>query len=147
MLRGGHSVGQAPPADDEATTASPSLAPLVIFAAGPGTITAVVILAAVHTPDGSPVTAIVAAVIGAAVTLAALLLAIGIGSHPSRSTQALVTLHGAHCGVYENAVRADGIEGVLEYLDDRFHESCHKRGIHLSFPTPIYVTCAQYGAR
>jgi hypothetical protein len=32
-------------------------------------------------------------------------------------------------------------------LDDRFHESCHKRGIHLSFPTPIYVTCAQYGAR
>jgi hypothetical protein len=22
-------------------------------------------------------------------------------------------------------------------LDDRFHESCHKRGIHLSFLTPI----------
>jgi cell filamentation protein len=23
------------------------------------------------------------------------------------------------------------------YLDDRFHESCHKRGIHLGFRTPI----------
>jgi hypothetical protein len=22
-------------------------------------------------------------------------------------------------------------------LDDRFHESCHKRGIHLGFRTPI----------
>ena len=26
-----------------------------------------------------------------------------------------------------------------EKLDDRFHESCHKRGIHLGFRTPIYV--------
>jgi len=24
-----------------------------------------------------------------------------------------------------------------DYLDDRFHESCHKRGIHLSSQTPI----------
>jgi hypothetical protein len=29
------------------------------------------------------------------------------------------------------------------YLDDRFHESCHKRGIHLGFRIPIYVACAQ----
>ena len=28
-------------------------------------------------------------------------------------------------------------------LDDRFHESCHKRWIHLSFQTPI---CAVRGA-
>jgi multiple antibiotic resistance protein len=62
-----------------------------MFAAGPGTITAVVTLAAVHTPDGFPVTAIAAAVIGAGVTLAALLLAVGLDSHLGRSTQAMVT--------------------------------------------------------
>jgi type I restriction enzyme R subunit len=39
------------------------------------------------------------------------------------------------------------LDAETRFLDDRFHESCHKRGIHLSFPTPIYVTCAQYGAR
>ena len=61
-----------------------------MFAAGPGTITAVVTLAAVHTSDGLPVTAIVA-VVGAGITLAALLLAIGVGSHFGRRTQAIVT--------------------------------------------------------
>jgi hypothetical protein len=33
-----------------------------------------------------------------------------------------------------------GSEGGAEswaILDDRFHESCHKRGIHLGFRTPI----------
>jgi multiple antibiotic resistance protein len=90
MLRGRQTVGQASPADDD-TAAPSSLAPLIMFAAGPGTITAVVTLAAVHTPDGLPLTAIVAAVIGAGVTLAALLLAVGMGSHVGRSTQAIVT--------------------------------------------------------
>jgi MmgE/PrpD N-terminal domain len=28
-----------------------------------------------------------------------------------------------------------------EMLDDRFHESCHKRGIPLGFRTPTYVAC------
>jgi multiple antibiotic resistance protein len=90
MLSGRHSVGQAPPSDDDAD-ATGSLAPLIMFAAGPGTITAVVTLAAVHTPDGFPVTAITAALIGAAVTFAALLLAIGLGSRLGKSTQAMVT--------------------------------------------------------
>ena len=90
MLRGRQTVGQASPAEDD-TDAPKSLAPLIMFAAGPGTITAVVTLAAVHTPDGLPLTAIVAAVIGAGVTLAALLLAVGMGSHVGRSTQAIVT--------------------------------------------------------
>src|SRR5262245_52113790 len=90
MLRGGHSVGQAPPAEDE-TDGLSSLSPLIMFAAGPGTITAVVTLAAVHTPDGLPVTAIAAAAIGAGVTLAALLLAVQAGSRLGRSTQAMVT--------------------------------------------------------
>jgi multiple antibiotic resistance protein len=90
MLRGRQTVGQASPTDDD-TDAPSSLAPLIMFAAGPGTITAVVTLAAVHTPDGLPLTAIVAAVVGAGVTLAALLLAVGMGSHIGRSTQAIVT--------------------------------------------------------
>jgi multiple antibiotic resistance protein len=90
MLSGRHSVGQAPPSDNDAD-ATGSLAPLIMFAAGPGTITAVVTLAAVHTPDGFPVTAIAAALIGAAVTFAALLLAIGLGSRLGKSTQAMVT--------------------------------------------------------
>jgi len=86
MLRGGHTVGQAPPSDDDVSVQN-SLAPLVMFAAGPGTITAVVTLAAVHTPDGFPVTAIVAAVVGAAVTFVALLLVIQVGPRLSRGTQ------------------------------------------------------------
>jgi multiple antibiotic resistance protein len=90
MLRGHQTVGQASPAAED-TAAPNSLAPLIMFAAGPGTITAVVTLAAVHTPDGLPLTAIVAAVIGAGVTFAILLLAIGVGSHLSRNTQAIVT--------------------------------------------------------
>jgi multiple antibiotic resistance protein len=49
MLRGGHTVGQAPPTEDAAAAPS-SLAPLIMFAAGPGTITAVVTLAAVSRP-------------------------------------------------------------------------------------------------
>jgi len=90
MLRGRQTVAQTSPMDDD-TAAPNSLAPLIMFAAGPGTITAVVTLAAVHTPDRLPVTAIVAAVIGAAVTFAALLLAIGLASRLGRNTQAIVT--------------------------------------------------------
>ena len=90
MLSGHQSVGQAPPADGN-TNLSSSLAPLIMFAAGPGTITAVVTLAVVHTPDRFPITAIVAAAVGAAVTFAALLLAIRLGSRPGGSTQAVVT--------------------------------------------------------
>ena len=61
MLNGRHTVGQAPPPDGDGHARS-SLAPLIMFAAGPGTITAIVTLAAVHTPDSLPLTAIAAAV-------------------------------------------------------------------------------------
>jgi multiple antibiotic resistance protein len=84
MLGGRHTVVQEPPTNDEAAAPS-SLSPLIMFAAGPGTITAVVTLAAAHTPDGF------AAVIGAVVTFAALLLAVGLGSRLGRSTQAMIT--------------------------------------------------------
>ena len=62
-----------------------------MFAAGPGTITAVVTLAAVHTPDGFPMTAIIAAVVGTAVTFVALTLAVRLGPRLGRGTQATVT--------------------------------------------------------
>src|SRR5262249_35419418 len=76
---------------DEHPTSANSLAPLVMFAAGPGTITAIVTLAAVHTPDGLPVTALIAAMVGAGVTFAALLLAIELGSRIGGGTQNTVT--------------------------------------------------------
>jgi multiple antibiotic resistance protein len=88
MLRGSHTVAQTPPADDDVNG---SMAPLIMFAAGPGTITAVVTLAAVHTPDRLPVTAIVAALIGTGVTFLALLLAIRLGARIGRGAQAIVT--------------------------------------------------------
>ena len=90
MLRGHQQVVQVSPTDED--TAEPkSLGPLIMFAAGPGTITAVVTLAAVHPANGLPVTAIVAAVIGAGVTYVVMLLAISVGAHVGRSTQAIVT--------------------------------------------------------
>lgn len=92
MLRGRQTVGQASPTDDDPTApARTSFAPLIMFAAGPGTITTVVTLAAVHTPDGLPVTAIVASVVGAGVTFGVFLLAIVAGAHLKRSPQAIVT--------------------------------------------------------
>src|SRR5215831_12804885 len=90
MLRGRQTVAQASPTNDD-TAVPNSLAPLIMFAADPGTITAVVTLAAVHTPDGLPVTAIVGAVIGAGITFATFLLAIGAESRLGRNTQAMVT--------------------------------------------------------
>ena len=90
MLRGSHTVAQAPPENGD-TSMQGSLVPLLMFAAGPGTITAVVTLAAVHTPDGLPITAITAAVVGAGVTFVALILAVRLGPRLGRGTQATVT--------------------------------------------------------
>jgi multiple antibiotic resistance protein len=90
MLRGRQTVGQATP-DDIEVAATSSLMPLIMFAAGPGTITSVVTLAAVHTPRGLPLTATVAAVVGAGVTFAVLLLAARLGPNINRNTQAMVT--------------------------------------------------------
>jgi multiple antibiotic resistance protein len=90
MLRGRQTVGQETPAGDD-HAASNSFAPLIMFAAGPGTITTVVTLAAVHSPQGLPITAIVAAVIGTSVTFVVLLLAIRIGPYFNRGAQAVVT--------------------------------------------------------
>jgi len=114
MLGGRHTANQAPSKDHEADTPR-SLFPLIMFAAGPGSITAVVTLAAVHTPDGFPATAITAAIVGAAVTFAALLLAIQAGSHLGQSTQAVVT---AFMGLI---VASMGMQFVLTGLKGFLH--------------------------
>jgi multiple antibiotic resistance protein len=91
MLGGGQKIAQAPPSSGVGTDAQNSLSPLIMFAAGPGTITAVVTLAAVHTPDGLPLSALVASAVGAGVTFGVLLLASQLGSHVNQNTQAIVT--------------------------------------------------------
>jgi len=112
MLRGRQTVVQASPTDDDEPARRASLAPLVMFAAGPGTITAIVTLAAAHKLDGLPLTAIVAAVAGAGVTYVVLLLASAAGSHVGRSTQATVT---RFMGLI---VAAMGMQFVLTGLKD-----------------------------
>ena len=91
MLGGGQKIAQAPPSAGAGTDTRTSLTPLIMFAAGPGTITAVVTLAAVHTPDGLPLSALAASVVGAGVTLGVLLLVSQLGSRISHNTQAIVT--------------------------------------------------------
>ncbi len=91
MLGGGQKIAQAPPSAGGGADGQISLTPLIMFAAGPGTITAVVTLAAVHTPDGLPLSALAASAAGAGVTFGVLLLASQLGSHISHDTQAFVT--------------------------------------------------------
>ena len=114
MLSGRHTVAQAPPSESDVDVGG-SLAPLIMFAAGPGTITAVVTLAAVHTSDSLPLAAIAAAVIGAGVTFAVLRLAIQLGSHLGKSTQVIVT---RFMGLI---VASMGIQFVLVGLKAFFH--------------------------
>ena len=56
MLKGNHS--QTAPSNDQAD-AEPSITPLVLFAASPGTITGVITLSIAHTGSELPVTALV----------------------------------------------------------------------------------------
>ena len=91
MLGGRQTFGQTPPSPADASGAGTSLFPLIMFAAGPGTITAVVTMAAVHTPTSLPLTALAASAIGAGITFGALLLVSRLGTRVNRNTQAVVT--------------------------------------------------------
>ncbi len=71
MLQGNHS--QTAPSNDQAD-AEPSITPLVLFAASPGTITGVITLSIAHTGSELPVTALVGVGIAVAVTWLLLLL-------------------------------------------------------------------------
>jgi multiple antibiotic resistance protein len=91
MLGGGQKVAQAPPSSEVGADTPNALAPLIMFAAGPGTITVVVTMAAVHSPTGLPLSALAASAVGAAVTFGVLLLASRLGSRINKNTQAIVT--------------------------------------------------------
>ena len=65
MLRGSSTDDKSAPHDDR--TKKVSLAPLIMFAASPGTITGVITLAATHTRLMFPVTALVAVVVATAI--------------------------------------------------------------------------------
>ena len=66
MLRGAAAApGQAAPGQ---AAGSPSLTPLILFAASPGTITGVITLAVSHSRSGIPVTALVAVGVAGLVT-------------------------------------------------------------------------------
>jgi multiple antibiotic resistance protein len=89
-MLGGGSAFRPPTSKGEQDT-NVQLTPLMMFAAGPGTIAAVVTLAAAHASDGSPSTAIIASIVGAMVTFAALLLAIQVGGRLGESAAGGVT--------------------------------------------------------
>lgn len=90
MLGDRNTIGRQPPPEGDCDTGV-RLAPLLMFAAGPGTIATVVTLTAAHGLDGAPSTALVAAVVGAAVTFAVLLLAIRAGARLGQAVEAGVT--------------------------------------------------------
>jgi multiple antibiotic resistance protein len=74
MLSGKTSIGSSPAAGSDST---PSLTPLILFAASPGTITGVITIAAAHTQLKFPTTALVA--IGAAVATTWLVMMLTVG--------------------------------------------------------------------
>jgi multiple antibiotic resistance protein len=90
MLSGGPAVGRPRLPEHDGDT-EVRLGPLLMFAAGPGTIATVVTLTAAHASDGMPLTALVAAVVGAVVTFAALLLAIRAGARLGHQVQDAIT--------------------------------------------------------
>ena len=86
MLRGtpGGSAGERNGED-----VKPSLTPLILFAASPGTITGVITLAVAHTRNRLPVTALVAVCAATVVMWLVIVLAARLGN-PSRGTSGFV---------------------------------------------------------
>ena len=81
MLRGSSSGNESAPHD---STKKVSLAPLIMFAASPGTITGVITLAATHTRLMFPTTALVAVVVATAIMWLVLMLTIYLGKRAAR---------------------------------------------------------------
>ncbi|TWU29673.1 MarC family protein [Bythopirellula polymerisocia] len=82
MLSGNSSSKQ--PAQEDAINQKVSLAPLILFAASPGTITGVITLAAAHAKESFPVTALVAVAVATFGMWLGILLAISMGRHASK---------------------------------------------------------------
>lgn len=112
MLGGQNNVGRQPPPQD-GTELSGRLAPLIMFAAGPGTIAAVVTIAADRSETGFPWVALGAAGIAALVTLLILLTAAGAGSRSAGSQGTTTRFMGL-------IVAAMGLQFVLAGLKSYF---------------------------
>ena len=80
MLRGSSTDNKSAPHD---STKKVSLAPLIMFAASPGTITGVITLAATHTRLTFPVTALVAVIVATAIMWLVIVLTIYLGKRAS----------------------------------------------------------------
>jgi multiple antibiotic resistance protein len=87
MLKGNHS--QTTPTNDE-TDAEPSITPLVLFAASPGTITGVITLSIVHTGSQLPVTALVGVAVAVTVTWLVLLITAWLSGKGSGGSSGLM---------------------------------------------------------
>jgi multiple antibiotic resistance protein len=81
MLKGNSSPTSAAPTqtDDKTESADASLAPLILFAASPGTITGVITLSVSHSQHELPVTALVAVIVALAATWLIMILAARTG--------------------------------------------------------------------
>lgn len=84
MLQAAPAARASAPADP--APSSPSLTPLILFAASPGTITGVITVSAVHTGLAFPVTALVAVVAATSVMWCVILLAIRAGRSSGGTT-------------------------------------------------------------
>jgi multiple antibiotic resistance protein len=85
MVRGS---GTKAPEADAVPAGKPVLTPLILFAASPGTITGVITLSATHSPQGLPMTSLVAVGVAIAATWILLLLSIRLAG--GQSGQGLV---------------------------------------------------------
>ena len=81
MLKGG---GNAKSQQSAQAGQSPVLSPLIMFAASPGTITGVITLAANHSRDAFPLTAIVAVCVASLVMWLGILMSIKFGGQKSK---------------------------------------------------------------
>ena len=114
MLRGNSSPTSA--AVSDADHGSPSLAPLILFAASPGTITGVITLSVAHAQTEIPVTALVA--IAVALSITWLIMVVSARASGDK-TPGLV--HDVTTRFMGLIVLAMGVQFALTGLNDFFH--------------------------
>jgi multiple antibiotic resistance protein len=113
MLRGasGSSAGHSKSSTDE-----PSLTPLILFAASPGTITGVITLAVAHSSSRLPVSAMVGVAVATLVTWLVMLLVAGKGANGGGGGLVRSMLQG-FMGLIVMAMGAQfGLTGLLAFI-------------------------------
>ena len=118
MLAGSKSSDKSDPASHSVgpSTSSATLAPLILFAASPGTITGVITTAAALSRDGIPLTALVG--IGVVVTVTWILLMLVARGSPSAEQNAPTLAHDMVSRYMGLIVIAMGIQYALTGYKD-----------------------------